>query len=339
MRADFLPVFFNICVKRRIDVSKRLLSIVIPSYNEEENIENTAKTVKDIMNKNRIPYEMIFVNDGSKDSTMKILKELTERDENITAVDLSRNFGKESAIFAGLKTAKGDAVVLMDCDLQHPPEVIAKMYDIWKNNDVDVVEGRKKDRGKENALYKAFSLWFYKLIGQSSGLDMSDASDFKLLDRSVVDSLNDMPERLTFFRAMSSWVGYRTEKVYFEVADRAEGKSKWSLRSLIKYAVNSITSFTSAPLHIVTFCGMITFLISIVLGVHTIVNKLLGNSAVGFSTVIILQLLTSSIIMFSLGIIGFYLAKIYEEIKQRPRFIIRHVYKNGREQDGEKDTR
>ncbi|MCR5816437.1 MAG: glycosyltransferase family 2 protein [Ruminococcus sp.] len=314
-----------------------MLSIVIPSYNEEGNVENTASVVTQIMKENGIPFEMVFVNDGSSDKTWDKLCELSRVNPNVVAVNFSRNFGKEAAIFAGLKTAKGDAVVLMDCDLQHPPQVIVEMYNIWKNNDVDVVEGRKKSRGKESGLYKAFSLWFYKLIGDSSGLDMRDASDFKLLDRTVVDSLNAMPERLTFFRAMSSWVGYKTEKVYFEVADRAEGESKWNVKSLIKYAINSITSFTSAPLHIVTFCGVITFLISIILGVHTLVNKILGNSAAGFSTVIILQLLTSSIIMFSLGIIGYYLAKIYEEIKKRPRFIIRSVMQNGREQNGEKD--
>lgn len=318
-------------------MSKDLLSIVIPSYNEQGNIEHTAEVVTKLMRDNRIPFEMIFVNDGSADKTWEILQNLTRTNPYAVAVNFSRNFGKEAAIFAGLRTAKGDAVVLMDCDLQHPPEVIIEMYNIWKNNDIDVVEGRKKDRGRESKVYKAFSLWFYKLINQSSGLDMSGASDFKLLDRSVVDSLNDMPERLTFFRAMSSWVGYRTEKVYFEVADRAAGESKWKVSSLIKYAINSITSFTSAPLHMVTLCGVVTFLITLILGVHTLVNKILGNSEAGFSTVILLQLLTSSIIMFSLGIIGYYLSKIYEEIKRRPRFIIRSVIRNGREQNGEKD--
>lgn len=314
-----------------------MLSIVIPSYNEEGNVEKTAGVVTQIMKDNGIPFELIFVNDGSSDNTWDKLCELSRVNPNVVAVNFSRNFGKEAAIFAGLKTARGDGIVLMDCDLQHPPQTIVEMYRIWQQNDVDIVEGRKKSRGKESRLYKAFSLWFYKLIGDSSGLDMRDASDFKLLDRSVVDSLNAMPERLTFFRAMSSWVGYRTEKVYFEVADRTEGESKWSVSSLFKYAINSITSFTSAPLHIVTFCGVITFLISLILGVHTLVNKILGNSAAGFSTVIILQLLTSSIIMFSLGIIGYYLAKIYEEIKKRPRFIIRSVMRDGREQNGEKD--
>lgn len=289
-----------------------MLSIVIPSYNEEGNVENTANVVSEILEKNGIDYELIFVNDGSKDRTWEKISAMAVSRDNIAAVNFSRNFGKESAIFAGLEVARGDACVLMDCDLQHPPEVIVEMYNIWKNNDVDVVEGRKKSRGKENPVYRGMSLFFYKIINKASGLDMEASSDFKLLDRKVVDALNRMPERLTFFRAMSSWVGFKTEKVYFEVAERAEGESKWSVKSLIKYAVNSITSFTSAPLQIVTVCGVITFIISIILGINTLYNKIWGNSAAGFSTVIILQLLTSSIIMFSLGVIGFYLSKIYE---------------------------
>lgn len=302
-----------------------MLSIIIPSYNEEKNINHTADVVSDVLESNKIDYEIVFVNDGSSDSTWEKMSELAQERDNICAVNFSRNFGKESAIFAGLEVAKGDACVFMDCDLQHPPETIIEMYNVWKNNDVDVVEGRKKDRGKENILYKGFSLLFYRVINKASGLDMAAASDFKLIDRKVVDALNRMPERLTFFRAMSSWVGFKTEKVYFEVAERAEGESKWSVRSLIRYAVNSITSFTSAPLQLVTVFGMITFIISIILGINTLYNKIWGNSAAGFSTVIILQLLTTSIIMFSLGIIGFYLSKIYEEIKNRPRYIISEI--------------
>ena len=154
---------------------------------------------------------------------------------------------------------------------------------------------------------------------------MNAASDFKLLDRKAVDALLRMPERLTFFRAMSSWVGFKTEKVYFEVAEREVGESKWTTKQLIKFAINNITSFTSAPMQIVTVCGVITFIISLVMGISTIVQKIIGESEGGFPTVIILQMLTSSIIMFSLGIIGFYISKIYEEIKNRPRYIIRDI--------------
>ena len=314
---------------------KTVLSVIIPSYNEEGNVERTAQVVGDLLKKNNIDYELVFVNDGSKDRTWELISNLASNDNNITAVNFSRNFGKESAIFAGLEVAKGDACVLLDCDLQFPPEVIIEMYNIWKNNDVDVVEGRKKSRGKENPIYKMFSLFFYKIVNNSSGLDMRAASDFKLLDRSVVDALNRMPERLTFFRAMSSWVGFKTEKVYFDVADREVGESKWNVKSLVKFAINNITSFTSAPLQIVTVCGVITFIISLILGVNTIYNKFWGGADAGFSTVIILQLLTTSVIMFSLGIIGYYISKIYEEIKQRPRYIIRDIVRK----DDEKGVR
>ncbi len=302
-----------------------MISIVIPSYNEEGNVSHTAGVVCRIMEKNNIPFELIFVNDGSSDGTWGRLEKMAREDERIVAVDFSRNFGKESAIFAGLEAASGDAVVLMDCDLQHPPETIVEMYNIWKNNDVDIVEGRKADRGKESKVYRGFSLLFYKLIKKTSGLDMDAASDFKLLDRRAVDALLRMPERLTFFRAMSSWVGFKTERVYFEVAEREVGESKWTTRQLIKFAINNITSFTSAPMQIVTVFGIITFIVSLIMGISTFVQKLLGESDAGFPTVIILQMLTSSIIMFSLGIIGYYIAKIYEEIKNRPRYIIREI--------------
>lgn len=316
-----------------------MLSVIIPSYNEEGNIEKTASVVGKLLRDNKIDYELIFVNDGSKDATWELISGLAKTDEHIVGVNFSRNFGKESAIFAGLETAKGDCAVLLDCDLQFPPETIIEMYHIWENNDVDIVEGRKNSRGKENPVYKLFSLWFYKLISGSGGLDMQSASDFKLLDRAVIDSLNRMPERLTFFRAMSSWVGYKTEKVYFDVVDREIGQSKWSVKSLIKFAVNNITSFTSAPLQIVTACGVITFIISIILGVNTLYNKFWGGADAGFSTVIILQLLTSSIIMFSLGVIGYYISKIYEEIKQRPRYIIRDIVTKSNEQgENKKDN-
>lgn len=300
-----------------------MLSVIIPSYNEEGNVENTASVVTKIMEENAIDFELVFVNDGSKDKTWEKLSALSEADRRVVSVNFSRNFGKEAAIFAGLKTCAGDCAVIMDCDLQHPPQTIVQMYNIWKNNDVDVVEGVKSDRGKENKLYGGFSRLFYKLIKKASGLDMAGASDFKLLDRTVIDALNEMPERLTFFRALSSWVGYKTEKVYFEVAERFDGQSKWSVKSLIKYAVSSITSFTSAPMQIVTGCGVALFVVSIILGIHTVWQYFSGNSLEGFTTVILLLLITSSIIMFSLGIIGYYLSKIYEELKRRPRFIIR----------------
>ncbi|MBP1532587.1 MAG: glycosyltransferase family 2 protein [Ruminococcus sp.] len=310
-----------------------MISVIIPAYNEEGNVERAASAVGKVMSENNIDHEIVFVNDGSADATWQKMKALAEKNERITAVNFSRNFGKESAIFAGLETAKGDCAVLLDCDLQFPVDTVVEMYRIWEQGGVDIVEGRKNDRGRENPLYRAFSLLFYKLMGSSGKLDMRGASDFKLMDRSVINALNSMPERLTFFRAMSSWVGFKTEKVYFDVAEREVGESKWRTGQLIRFAVNNITSFTSAPMQLVTGFGVLTFVISLILGVNTLYNKFFANSEKGFPTVIILQLLTSSIIMFSLGIIGYYLSKIYEEIKQRPRYIIKEIARQQREED------
>lgn len=300
----------------------KLLSIVVPAYNEQDNIPTTTARVDELMKEQGINYELIYVDDGSKDGTWECLKNISLKYDTVNALRFSRNFGKEGAIFAGLKAAKGDACVIMDCDLQHPPELMVQMYRIWEKNDIDVVEARKSSRGKESIFYKAFAKSFYRLLHSTSGIDLSGASDFKLLDRKVVDCLNQMPERLTFFRALSSWVGFKTEVIYFEVQPRLIGTSKWSFRNLFKLAVNSITSFTNLPTQIVTICGMLFFIFSIVVGANTLINYISGNAQEGFSTVILLLLIIGSIIMLSLGIIGHYLSKIYEEIKFRPRYLI-----------------
>ncbi len=313
-----------------------MISVIVPSYNEEDNICKTFDTIKEILSKNEIDFEIIFINDGSADKTWIEISDLADKYENIVGVNFSRNFGKESAIFAGLKYAKGDCSVVIDCDLQHPVEKIVDMYNIWLNNDVDIVEGRKKTRGKENFMHKFCASFFNYLLKKGSGINMKNASDFKLMDKRVVDSLNEMPERLTFFRAMSSWVGYKTTIVYFDVREREQGKTKWSIRSLIKYAIRSITSYSALPMQLVTIVGVITFIISIILGIDTLYSKLSGQSLEGFSTVILLQLFTSSVIMFSLGIIGYYLSKIYEEIKNRPRYIVQEVIRQKQRRKDEK---
>ncbi len=299
-----------------------MLSVIIPAYNEQDNVPRAASAISKLLSAHCIDYEIIFINDGSSDRTWQRLSQLAASDERIKAIGFSRNFGKESAIFAGLENAVGNACVIIDCDLQHPPETIIEMYRLWQAGDVDIVEAKKRTRGKESTTHRGMAKLFYKIIQRVSGLEMEDSSDFKLLDRRAVEALLRMPERLTFFRAMSSWVGFKTECVYFDVAERQSGSSKFSFASLVKYAITSITSFTSAPMQMVTVAGVVTFIIAVIFGINTLVQKIMGTSAEGFSTVILLQLITSAIIMFSLGIIGYYLAKIYEEIKQRPRYII-----------------
>ena len=235
-------------------------------------------------------------------------------------------------MFAGLEQARGDCVAILDCDLQHPPEKLVEMYRLWEQG-YEVVEGIKEDRGTESAMHRFAANSFYSLISRATGMDMASSSDFKLLDRKVVDALNQMPERNVFFRALSFWVGFKKAEVSYRVRDRVAGESKWSTKSLIKYAINNIGSFSSAPLHIITVLGVVMLVIAVVFGVEALVQKILGNALGGFTTVILLLLIASSLIMISLGIIGFYIARIYEELKGRPRYIISRVC--GREEAAE----
>ncbi len=296
-----------------------MLSVVIPAYNEQDNIQNTTKVISDILNNEKIDFEILFIDDGSIDKTWELIESICT--EKIKGLKFSRNFGKEGAIFAGLSNAKGDCVAVIDCDLQHPPELLIQMYRLWENG-AKVVEAVKSSRGKESLLYKLFAKSFYKMLQSSSGIDLKNASDYKLMDRAVVDAINTMPERITFFRALSSWVGFETVKVEFEVAPRANGTTKWNFKKLFVFAVKSITSFTNMPMHFMTVMGLIFMVFSVGLGIHTLINFFSGQALEGFSTVILLLLIIGSIIMIGLGVIGFYLSKIYEEIKFRPRYII-----------------
>ena len=298
-----------------------MLSVILPSYNEEAMIPVAAETIRGILTAEQIEYELIFVDDGSRDGSWAEIETLSRSDPAVVGVHFSRNFGKEAAMFAGLEAARGDCCVVLDCDLQHPPEKIVEMYRLWEQG-YEVVEGIKEDRGEESAAYRFASNRFYALISRATGLDMSSSSDFKLLDRKVVDTLNRMPERNVFFRALSFWVGFQKAEVRYRVRERTAGESKWTTRSLIRYAINNICSFSSAPLHLVTGFGIVMLITALVFGLISLVQKLTGAALGGFTTVILLLLFSGSLVMISLGIIGYYIARIYEEVKGRPRYIV-----------------
>lgn len=301
-----------------------MLSVILPSYNEEKMIAKATARMAEILQPEKIDYELLFIDDGSRDNTWAQINEAAEKDSHVVGVHFSRNFGKEAAMFAGLEQARGDCCVVIDCDLQHPPEKIVEMYRLWEQG-YEVVEGIKEDRGEESGLHKFAANSFYGLISKATGMDMSSSSDFKLLDRKVVDTLNSLPERNVFFRALSFWVGYKKTSVSYCVQERTEGVSKWSTKSLIKYALTNISSFSSAPLHIVTVLGFIMLAVAFVLGIIALVQKISGVALGGFTTVILLLLFSASVIMISLGIIGYYIARIYDEIKGRPRYIISRI--------------
>lgn len=291
----------------------KTISIVVPCHNEEENIDQFISAIKGL---NPIAdFELVFVDDGSRDNTWIKLKQ----QENIKAIKFSRNFGKESAILAGITNATGDACVIIDADLQHPPEKIIEMIEIWQNNNADVVEGIKSNRGRESFIYKAFSKLFYFTMGD---LQSQGASDFQLIDKKVIDAIVAMPEKQRFFRALSRWVGFRREFVYYQVRERTHGVSKFNFWSSFRYAIKNITAFNAYPMQVVTLMGSLFFIVSLVLGGITLYQFTNGKALEGFTTVILLLLIIGSVMMFSLGVIGYYIGKIYEEIKQRPIYII-----------------
>lgn len=305
-----------------------VISIIMPVYNEGEHIVSSVGVVEAILQKHNIAYEFVLVDDGSRDDSWEKLSGLAKENNKIISVRLSRNFGKEAALCAGLDHATGGAVIVMDADLQDPPELIPEMVKYWQAG-YDVVEGVKSSRGKEGFVYKFCAKSFYKILYKMTGIDLDNASDYKLLDRKVVEAMQQMPERVTFFRGMSAWVGFERKQVPFEVQPRVMGQTKWSVKRLAGLAFSAITSYTSAPLQLVTILGVVMFLVSLILGAQTLIRYLMGNAMEGFTTVILLQLFIGSMLMISLGIIGMYLMKIYHEIKGRPRYLVSKKVKDG----------
>ena len=307
-----------------------VLSVVLPAYNEELMIAKTCRVLREVLKDAGISYELVLVDDGSADHTWKEIQKAGKNDTHILGIHFSRNFGKEAAVFAGLAHARGDVIAVMDCDLQHPPQVLPEMYRLWEEG-YQVIEGVKKSRGKESFFHRECVGFFYGIMSKATGVDMQNASDFKMMDRQVVESILSMPERNMFFRATSSWVGYKTTSVKFEVQEREAGESKWSSWSLIKYAFTNIVAFTTAPLQFVTVGGAVCFVLSLVLIIYSLIQYFTGHAVEGYTTIVIVMLLIGSAMMLSLGIIGYYIAKIYEEVKRRPRYIIAKIVRGGQE--------
>lgn len=322
----------------RAEAVKRIF-VVMPAFNESQGIRRAVLEFLEVLDAAcKGDFQaggIVVVDDGSGDETWREVYSLA-RGEGRTAgrvygVRLSRNFGKENAILAGVEEALklgADAVIVADADLQHPPIIMQRMLEAYARG-AKIVEGVKRHRGRESLVYRWFATAFYEVLSRLSGLDMASSSDFRLLDREVAEAVLAMPERNTFFRGMSSWVGYPREKVEFAVGERVAGRSAWSKLKLMGLAIRAITSYSSAPLRVVTGAGMLFLVFAVLMAGQTLFRYWQGEAVTGFATVILLILITSSVVMLSLGIIGEYLARIYDEVKGRPRYIASERVRSG----------
>lgn len=298
------------------------ISVVLPMYNEAEMVDRCLAAVTAEMERLGRAFEIVCVNDGSVDRTAELLDAAAARDARVVPVHFARNFGKEAALSAGLEAARGAAVLFMDADLQHPPDLIPQMVARWDEG-FDVIDAVKADRGRENPLYRAFAHIFYALMGGAVGQNLRGASDFKLLDRQVVDALLRMPERNRFFRGLVAWVGFRVARVPFQVREREAGTSKWNVRSLVSYSIRNLVAFSAVPLKVVAWLGFATVGLGVVLAAQTLWNWWSGIAVDGFTTVILLMLFLCGLILVSIGVVAYYVAYLYEEQKARPLYVVR----------------
>lgn len=298
------------------------LSVVVPFYNEEDQVTVTCNVLTVILDSLKLDYELILIDDGSKDKTWEKLLAAAKNQPKIRLLRFSRNFGKEAAITAGMDAVTGHAVILLDGDLQHPPELIPEMVRLWLEEGYDIVEGVKTDRGKESVFSRWAANSFYRIFEQSGGMNLKNASDFKLMNRKALEAYKLMQEHGTFFRGMSAWLGFKRKEIPFEVQAREHGKSKWNLRRLVRLSLDAVTAFSAKPLEWVALLGIIFIVVAIILGIQTFLRWLFGHAVAGFTTVILLQLLIGGLVITSLGLIGLYIARIYDEVKGRPRYLL-----------------
>jgi len=304
------------------DKLNKLISVVLPAHNEAAGIVHAINEIKHVLDGCEIRYELIVVDDGSQDGTFEKVRELERNITGLKGIQFSRNFGKEAALLAGIKAAKGDAVITMDADLQHPPALIPEMLAKWKEG-FKIVHGVKRDRVGDNILTRWRALAFNRLLYLLGGIDMQHSSDFKLLDRMAIEVIvQQLPEKRRFYRGLADWLGFEQIGIPFSVQSRRAGEGKWSTIALIDLATTAIVSFTSTPLRIISLLGLVTLILGGFVSADALWSWSQGKAVSGFTTIIITLLIIGSFIMISLGIVGEYIAKIYEEIKGRPLYVV-----------------
>lgn len=299
-----------------------MVSVVIPVLDEQDLIDRTLNEVAGVLEAAAGDFEIIVVDDGSKDRTFAKVQEAHQSNPRLKGLRLSRHFGKEAAMLAGLTRARGQAVITMDGDLQHPPDLIPAMLDKWRQG-AQIVHGVKASRKYGGRLHRTAARVFNTLFSRIAGFSIVDSSDFKLLDAAIARLLvKNFPEQQRFHRGLSQWVGFRQESVEFIVPERPSGRSRWSVAGLFRYGWNTLTSFTSLPLQLVPVLGIIMLVTAVLLGAEALISRLSGHAISGFATLEVTILFSGSLIMIGLGVVGQYLARIYDEVKRRPVYLV-----------------
>ena len=311
------------------------ISIVVPCYNEEETVTIFYDTVVKIINPlTNYNFEIIFVNDGSKDKTVEIVKSLREKDSRISLVDFSRNFGKESAMLAGFQASVGDAVIIMDVDLQDPPNLIPEMIEGWESG-YDIVYTKRKNRDGEPPVRSFFSDLFYKIINRMSDVEIvNGARDYRIMSRRAVNSLLQLKEKNRFSKGLFMWVGYCSKVIEFEHVDRSAGETKWSFKKLFGYAIEGIISFSDFPLRIASFLGTFISLVAFIFLMYVLVKNLVFQNPVsGWASTISIVLFLGGIQLIVLGVIGEYIGRIFNEVKNRPNYVVKDFFRSNLSKD------
>lgn len=303
---------------------KKLLSIIVPCYNEEEALPLFYAEIIKVLKKLPCNYELLLVNDGSKDKTLDVMDKLSKKEKNIKYLSFSRNFGKEAAMYAGLNNAKGDYVGFIDADLQHPPVLLKEMLEKLESSEYDCAAARRVDRTGDSKVRTFFARTFYKIINKISDVKLMDgAGDYRLMKREMVDAILSMSEYNRFSKGIFSWVGFNTYWIEYENVDRVAGSTSWSFSGLVKYAMDGVVNFTNAPLDIATWAGLLFSLIAFIyLLVVVIKYAIFGDPVQGWATTICVILIIGGIQLFSIGVMGQYIGKTYMEVKNRPHYII-----------------
>lgn len=308
-----------------------MISVIVPCFNEEETIHYFYQAMEKVRIKMNEEFEYIFVNDGSKDSTLSILRSLSVQDRSVRYLSFSRNFGKEAALFAGLEAANGQLVTVMDADLQDPPEMLMEMKQMLDDDsDLDCVGTRRVSRDGEPLIRSFFATLFYKLMNKISQVEVVDgARDFRLMRRHMVDAILSVSEYNRFSKGLFSWVGFNTEYLPYKNVERVAGETSWSLWKLLSYSIEGIINFSDTPLNIASYTGFFTFLLSLVLMVFVVIKTLVfGDPTIGWPSTICIILFLGGLQLMTIGILGKYLAKIFLETKKRPIYIVKERSSN-----------